>query len=119
MTQKKGFTLVEVVVGVSILLLIVSAAFAAYRVLHVSINASKVKLVATNLVSQRFELLRSLPYESVLEGSELITINNLEFEVTTEILETDHKLVEVEVACALCRNFEPIKVVSLFFQHNE
>ena len=117
--MKSGFTLVEVLIGTAIFLVVVAGVFGAYRALFGSVSASRERLAAADLISEKFEHLRSLPYSEVVGGSELAERAERSFELTVSVEEGVEKLVEVALACELCRNFEGIRVVGIFVPQDE
>jgi type II secretory pathway pseudopilin PulG len=68
--RKKGFTLVDVIVGVSLLLIVFLGIFTAYQLGLQVVGQSKNKIIATALANAELEKIRNLPYESIgVQGS--------------------------------------------------
>ena len=135
-TKQKGFTLVELLVGVAVFLILVVSVYNSYKTIYDVVSTSRYKISAIDLANERFEIIRNLPYASVgisggIPNGVLAHIENIvrdgqTFEVTTvvrniddpfdgtiggtpnDLSPADSKLVEVEINCALCKNFKPI-----------
>lgn len=60
-----GFTLVEVVVGIFLLLIVFAGIVGAYRLGLRVVGLSKNKITAIAIANHRIEMIRNLPYESV------------------------------------------------------
>jgi prepilin-type N-terminal cleavage/methylation domain-containing protein len=135
--NKNGFTLIETLVGTAIFVIIAMSVYQAYTVSMAVIRASRVKITATALANEQFEIMRNLPYTDVgtIEGGptgKIPQIQNLirdnkEFTINTSIISIDdffdnkaptdsspidYKLVEIEITCSNCINFLPIKMTS-------
>jgi len=95
---KQGFTLVEVLVGVSLLVIVFAGIFGAYRLGMKVVGLSKNKITATALANAQIEKIRNLSYESVgtknatlplalgaLDHNSTATVGNVTFEVVTEV----------------------------------
>ena len=61
----KGFTLIDVLVGVSLMLIVFLGIFGAYQLGLMVVGQSKTRIDATALANQWVEMIRNLPYESV------------------------------------------------------
>jgi prepilin-type N-terminal cleavage/methylation domain-containing protein len=69
-TNRQGFTLIESVVGVSILLIISSGMYQTYTLLTESIRTARARVVALTIINNEFELIRNLQYNDVgIQGS--------------------------------------------------
>jgi len=136
--QKNGFTLVEVLVGVTLLIIIAVGIYGAFTGVLKVISVSRTKIIAMDLANERFELIRNLPYQQVgisggipngvishtenfvRSGATFVattTIRNIDdlFDGTVggspnDLSPADYKLVEIEIDCATCPNFPPIFV---------
>lgn len=134
--NKKGMTLVEVVVSVAIFLFISLSVYQAYSGLLALVSLSRVKITAANLASEQFEIIKNLPYSSVgtvsgvpsgvVPQSQNLVRDGKTFTVKTTVRNiddpfdgtlggipndtspADYKLVELEVLCENCNNFTPI-----------
>jgi prepilin-type N-terminal cleavage/methylation domain-containing protein len=138
--KNKGFTLVETLVGIAVFLVISTAAYQAYVSLFSIISQNQFKILALNLANEQFEIIRNLSYSSVgIPGSipngiiphiQSLTRGNILFTVTTTIRNVDqpadgtlggspndlspadNKLVEVQIDCATCKNFQPVTLTT-------
>ncbi len=93
--REEGFTLIEALVAISLLsiaiILTITPVLAGFDVL----SDAKLATIASNLAQARVEELRSLDYEDigyplgvpegVLQASETVTVQNIEFIVTTDV----------------------------------
>lgn len=131
-----GFTLVELIVGVTVFTVLIVAVYGSYQTVYNVVATSRSKISAVDLANEEMELIRNLPYASVgisggipngvLTHSQtivrdgatfvvLITVRNIDdpFDGTlggtpNDLSPADSKLVEVEIDCALCKNFKPV-----------
>lgn len=93
--MKKGFTLIEVLVGTFLLLVVFLGIFSAYQLSLKVVGQSKNKIVATEIANGEIEKIRNLTYESigiiggfpegVLVPSKTTTINNINYTIETRI----------------------------------
>ncbi len=137
--NKKGFTLVEVLVGTAVFVIIAIAAYNAYVSLFQLIALNQNKVLALDLANEQFEIARNMPYAVVgvvggIPNGNIPRIQNLTrggitFTVTTtvrnidlpfdgiiggtpsDLSPADNKLVQVEVSCDGCKNMQPITLV--------
>lgn len=138
---KKGFTLIETLVGVAVFLVISMAAYQAYVSLFTLINQSQYKIIALNLANEQFEIIRNLSYADVgipggipngkIPHVQNLTRSGISFTVTTTIRNidlpfdgqigsttkndlspADNKTVEVEIACSACKNFTSLSLTT-------
>jgi prepilin-type N-terminal cleavage/methylation domain-containing protein len=63
--EGRGFTLVEVIVGIALMAIVFSGIFGAYRLSLKVVNLSKNKITATAIANEQIEIIRNLPYSSV------------------------------------------------------
>ncbi len=134
--NKKGFSLVELLVGVTVFTVICVSVYSSYVSIFEVVHTSRAKLDAVDLSNEQFEIIRNLPYgdvgiygsipSGVLTHSQILVRGQNSYEVTTtvrnvddpfdgllgeipnDLSPSDFKLVEVEVNCALCKNFTPV-----------
>lgn len=144
--KKGGFTLVETVVAVAIFTIIFLAVYESYTKIFELIALGRTRAVAMALVNEKIEIARNLPFADVgtvtgiPRGKIPASVNevrsNMEFEVTTVVRNiddpfdgliggvpndtspADYKLVDVSVACALCKNFSPLSVTTFVAPKN-
>lgn len=138
--HKKGFTLVELLVGVSVFMVIIIGVYNAYTSIYQVVSLSRQKIAGIDLVNEQLEIVKNLPYASVgvdggipdglLSHVQTIVRDGLTFTATTtvrnfddpfdgtlggipnDLSPADSKVVEIEIGCVLCRNFKPITVTS-------
>jgi prepilin-type N-terminal cleavage/methylation domain-containing protein len=69
MTRKnntnKGFSLVELLVGVAVFTIICISVYGAYTSIFDVVKTSRAKLDAVDLTNEQFEIIRNLPYSDV------------------------------------------------------
>lgn len=139
-TRNQGFTLVELLVGVSVFTVIVIGVYNAYVSVYQVVSASRQKIAAIDLANEQLEIVKNLPYASVgvdggipdglLSHVQTITRDNTVFTATTtvrniddpfdgtlggtpnDLSPADSKTVEIEIGCGACRNFKPIVITS-------
>lgn len=64
-SQKKGFTLVEIVVDIAIVTLVATAVLSAYSAGFKSMELARAKLAAVALANEKMEEIRNLPYDEL------------------------------------------------------
>ncbi len=124
----QGFTFVEVVIAIAILILFTVGVYRGYRAVYDALAAAHHKALAVDLVNERFEIIKNLPYASVgtvggvpvgvITPVQNTTRDNVAFRITTAIVNVDdpfdgvapadafprdYKLVELKVECVTCR----------------
>jgi hypothetical protein len=68
--RRKGFSLIDVIVGVSLLLIVFIGIFAAYQLGFQVVGQSKNRIIATAIANAEVEKIRNLPYQSIgVQGS--------------------------------------------------
>ena len=140
--EKQGFTLIETLVGTAIFLIISLATYQAFVALMNGVAHSRVKVAATALAEEQFEIIRNMPYadigiaggipvgkiirnQAILRGTYSFTastvIRNIDdpFDGTiggtpNDTSPADYKLVDLSIGCTNCQNFSPIKFTALF-----
>jgi len=133
-----GFTLAEVIVGGALFALIAVAVYQGYATLIRLVAASRVKITATDLANEQLELIRNMPYVNVGEVSgipngvipqtQTFSRDGNSFTITTTVRNiddpfdgtiggtpndtsaADYKLVELNIDCNNCRNFQTMTV---------
>ncbi len=131
--KNRGFTLIEVIVSVAILLVLVVGGYRGYAFLYTAIAHSHYRMTASDLANEYFETIRNLPYGSVgivggtpsgvliasqtfLRGavnySVLTTVQNVNdpFDGFPDTFPADYKLVQVSISCLSCKNFVPVVI---------
>lgn len=137
---KKGFSLVELLVGVAVFSVICVSVYTSYISIFEVVHTSRGKLQAVDLVNEQFEIIRNLPYSDVgiyggipngiLDNTQTLVRGQNTFDVLTTIRNVDDpfdgtlggapndlspadfKLVEIEINCSTCKNFTPIVFTS-------
>lgn len=145
LTTKKGFTLIETLVGSAIFVILALSAYRAFGVLMDAVSISQAKLAATTLANEKFEIIRNLPYDDVgivngipagkIVRNETITKDNYFFDVQTTIRNiddpfdgtiggspsdtspADYKSVDLDLTCTSCKVFSPLKFTTLVAPH--
>lgn len=92
---KKGFTLIEVLIGIFLILIVFLGIYGLYQLSLKVINTSASKITATYIANQCLEKIKNLPYGSigieggfpdgVLESSTTTTRNNYEYTIETRV----------------------------------
>lgn len=134
--QKKGLTLIESLVGVAIFMMIAISVYEGYARVLALVGSSRLKVTATALANEQFEIMRNLPYQDVgllsgipsgkIDPEQDITRDGYQFTVKTtvrniddpfdgtlggvpnDLAPADYKLAEVEISCLSCKNFDPL-----------
>jgi len=97
--SKKGFSFIDVLVGISLMLIVFLGIFGAYQLSLKVISQSKARITATSFVNQELEMIRNLPYKQIGTTPHLIdepageipktsstTQNNIGFAIETKII---------------------------------
>lgn len=98
MRNSRGFTFIDVLIGVFLLLIVFLGIFGAYQLGIKVVGQSKNKIVATQIANGEIEKIRNLSYEKIgiingilptpvgiLETTATVTINNAEYKIEREI----------------------------------
>lgn len=131
--------MVELIVGSALFALIAFTVYQGYVSITTLVSISRVKITATDLLNEQFELVRNLPYANVgllsgipvgvLQPNETFLRDGRTFTLTrtirnnddpfdgliggapNDLSPADYKLVELSLDCQTCKNFEPLSVV--------
>jgi len=125
--KSKGFTLVEVLVGSALFLVVAIAAYGAFTSLLQLVAGAQARTLAVALADEQFEIVRNMPYTSVglttgipqgiLPQSQTLSRGGINFTVSmtirninlsTSTVQASDKLVEVDVECPTCKDFQPV-----------
>jgi hypothetical protein len=97
--RKAGFTLVEVLVATTMLVIFFGAVMTMIQMSLKLVGQTKATATAKLLLQERMELIRNMPYTSVgviggipagpIEPVEAITVNKTSYEITTSIIMVD------------------------------
>lgn len=137
---KKGFTLVEILVGAFVFLIIATGVYQGYVAVLRLLSLSEAKTAATFLANESIERVRNLAYgdvgtvgglpNGVLPQVSVVNRDGFLFTTTTtvrsiddpfdgtiggtpnDLSPADYKLVEIEIGCSACRNFTPLVVTT-------
>lgn len=122
-----GFTLIEVLVGTFIFSIVAIAIYGSYTSLIRLANSSQARTGAVQLAAEQFEIIRNMPYSDIgltngiplgilpqnqtltrggTDYNVLLTIRNVN--LATSSVQASEKLVQIEVDCPSCINFEPV-----------
>lgn len=101
----KGFTLVELIIGVAVFGVIATAFYFSINVVIDTVEISRRRSVATNIANEQMETLRNMPYADIgtLSGnpagaipqSQTITVDNIDYVVETYITYVDDEYDDV------------------------
>lgn len=93
--KNKGFTLIEILVGTSILVIVIIGLYGLFQLGIKATAQSKARITATSLANQKIETAKNLPYNKVgtiggipsgdIIETETITRNNIEYTVKTTV----------------------------------
>lgn len=136
--RNRGFALVELLVGSAVFLIVAVGVYGAFTTTLNLISTSRSKVVAMDLANEQFEIVRNLPYANVgivngipagsLPHVQTLVRSGFTFIATTtvrniddpfdgtidgspdDLSPADNKLVEIEIGCAACKNFQPVFV---------
>ena len=139
-TSSKGFTLVEIVIGLSIFAIICLSVYDTYSSIFKLVYSSRAKISAIDLSNEELEIVRNLPYADVgeiggipsgkLPHSQIVTRGGSPFTVTitvrniddpfdgtiggtpNDLSPADYKVVEIDITCTQCEKFTPISVTT-------
>src|SRR5690606_32984490 len=139
-TRTSGFALVELIVGSALFAMIAIGVYQSYASLSSLVSASRVKITATDLINERLELIRNMPYANVgivggipsgpLNRVEVFVRDNGTFIATTTIRNiddpfdgtiggtpndlspADYKMVHIDLGCVNCKNFQEMSVTT-------
>jgi prepilin-type N-terminal cleavage/methylation domain-containing protein len=143
--HKRGFTLIETVIGSVVFAIIALSSYQAFSTLMNAVVVSQAKLAATELVNEQIEIIRNLPYTDVgllggipagkINRNQGLIKNNFSFNLETTIRNmddtydgiiggnpndtspADYKLVDFDLTCTNCKNFTPLKFTTLVAPH--
>jgi len=120
MKKQSGFTFIETLVGVGILMIIMIGLYGAFQLSFKIVAQSKARVTATALANQKIEIARNLSYNQIgtINGipsgniieTETINRNNVEYTVKTTIGYVDDQFDGVAPADVLPNDYKKIKV---------
>jgi MSHA pilin protein MshD len=123
--SEDGFTLIELIIGISILAAVIISVFSLFVTLMGSMTVARNKAVATTLATNQMEYLKGLPYDSLavaggsiyspspLPASSTQTLNGVKYTVKTSINYIDDaydgctNYPSLALKQLYCRNYPP------------
>lgn len=133
---QKGFSLIEILIGLAIFLIVSFSIYQAYINLFEAMRLSRLRTTASALANEQFEIIRNLPYADVgidgglpsgkIQQNQTLSRDNIEFAIKTNVRNiddpfdgtiggtpndlspADYKFIELEVSCSSCKNFNPL-----------
>lgn len=118
--SQKGLGLIDVLVGISLMLIVFLAILGAYEAGLKVLFQSKARVTATALANQKIELARSLSYNNVgvvggipsgtIAETETINRNNIDYLVKTTVVYIDDPFDGLAPADSLAADYKRIKV---------
>ncbi len=134
--MKKGFSLIDVVISIGIIVLLFGGIYMIYFSILDVVSNLEIRTAATSVLDQHVETIRNMPYENVgtvggvpagtIPQVQQVVFGDFDFSVRTTIRNiddpfdgtlggspndtapADYKLVEVEVSCSSCVKFVPL-----------
>lgn len=139
--DKRGFTLIETLVGSMVFLLVALSAYKAFGVLMEAVSSSQSKIAATSVANERMEIIRNLPYADVgivaglptgkIQRTQTVARDGYSFSVQTTIRNVDdpfdgtiggnpndtspadYKSTDLDITCLNCKIFNPLRFTTL------
>jgi len=118
--KQKGFSLLEILIGVFLLMIVFIGIIGAYRVGLRVVSQSRLRVLATALANQRVEFARNLSYvdvgtiggipPGVIPETETIARNGVDFIVKTTVVYVDDPFDGEAPADALPNDYKRVKV---------
>jgi prepilin-type N-terminal cleavage/methylation domain-containing protein len=119
-SNRRGFTLVETIVATAVLTTLFLGVSIIVQIAIRSIGDARLRGEATQLAEERLEMAHNLPYESVgtvggipagsLTALENVTVNGMQFSVTTAVLYIDDAFDGVAPADLLAADYKRVRV---------
>lgn len=116
----KGFSLIETIIGVALLLIAFLGIFGSYQLGLKVIGQSKARIIAIALANQKIELVRNLPYDDIgtvggippgaIPETETIVRNNITYTVKTTAIYVDDSFDGLAPGDALPNDYKRAKV---------
>lgn len=141
-----GFTLLEVLVGVSVFVVIVVSVYQGFAGVQWLVRLARLKITATELANEQIEIIRNLPYADVgisgglpagkVPPDQTLTRGGVTFRVEATIrtvddpfdgtsggtpndpTPADYKLVDLTVSCVTCQQLQPVAVTTIVAPRN-
>ncbi|MEK7636125.1 MAG: carboxypeptidase-like regulatory domain-containing protein [Patescibacteria group bacterium] len=138
MRQTRGFTIIEAVIGGALLAIVAIGVYRGYFTISESVRGVKIKNTALSVVNDEIELARNAQFQNVgilggyppgqFASSSVVIKNGTQFTVmrtvrniddlfdgtigsttNNDTAPADYRLFEVEITCANCKNFIPVR----------
>jgi prepilin-type N-terminal cleavage/methylation domain-containing protein len=120
MKRQNGFTFIETLIGIAILLIVFLGLYGAFQLGLKIVAQSKARITAIALANQKIEITKNLPYNQVgtiggipsgnIEETETITRNNIEYTVKTTIGYVDDPFDGLAPDDSLPNDYKKVKV---------
>jgi len=138
--DNRGISLIEAVIGVAVFAVISTGVYEAYRSTQMLIGVTRQKITAIALANEQLEIIRNLSYADVgvkdgiptgkIPHEQEIVRSGVSFKVLTtvrniddpfdgtiggeknDLSPADYKLVQVDIGCDACKQFQSFSVVT-------
>lgn len=97
--KRQGFTLIEVIIGTSLILIVFFGIFGVYQLTLETVSESRAVVTALAITNQRMETIKNTPYHQIgvvggipvgpFLGEEIVVHNQIEFTIRTTIIYID------------------------------
>ena len=118
--KNKGYTLVEILVAITIIGIVFAAVFSIFRMVVKSSATSEARVTATGLANQQMEMIHNLPYNNVattggwpqgnIPSTQTRILNNVTYTINTEINYFDDPYDDLVPIDTLGSDYKKIKV---------
>jgi prepilin-type N-terminal cleavage/methylation domain-containing protein len=118
--RKKGFTLIEVLIGIALMLVIFVGIYGLIQLGFKMVGQSKAKVTATSLANEKIELARNLSYANVgtlggippgsIPETESLVLNRISYTVKTTVIYIDDPFDGLGEADPLPFDYKRVKV---------
>lgn len=141
-SNKRGFTLIEALVGSAVFLVVALSSYKAFNILMDASAASRATVAATEIANEKFEIIRNLPYSDIgivgglpvgkVARNQTASRGAYTFNVLTTVRSVDdtfdgtiggtpndtspadYKLADLDISCTNCKAFTPLKFTTYF-----
>lgn len=140
MLNKKGFGILEVMIAVAIFVIFAMGVYSGIQFVFKVVYQSRLRILESSILNEQIEIIRNLSFfdvgiiegspSGILERTEMITRNNLDFLVTRTIRNiddpfdgtidgepkdlspADYKMVQIDVICEACNQRESVSAMT-------